>query len=253
MKLPRTKHIEGSRVLYETKDSDSVNFSDLKDKFLIIEEKLDGSGVSIFFDQNLDCKIWHRGSPAIGKEYKPLYNWIDIHIDRLFDLLGTKYILFGEWLFKKRTKFYNNLPCYFFESDIYDSQNDIWLSTSKRQELLKEANFIQQVPILTCFKPSSLSQIISLAGKSLYINDNWKNILELKCNMGHFDLDKILQETEQNDLMEGLYIKYEDDNKVLDRYKYVRYNFLKTILNSKTHIIDREFMSNELGVNSQCY
>ena len=46
--------------------------------------------------------------------------------------------------------------------------------------------------------------------------------------------------------MEGLYIKHETDEAVADRYKYARYDFLQTILNSKTHIVDRTIISNEV-------
>ena len=47
--------------------------------------------------------------------------------------------------------------------------------------------------------------------------------------------------------MEGLYIKVEDDEVVLDRLKYVRYSFMQTIIESNTHWIDRPIIPNKLN------
>jgi hypothetical protein len=70
MKLPRTLHIEGSRLPPGAIDPDAIQFNRLVGQFLVIEEKIDGAGVSIFFDDKLNLEVWHRGSPAIGKEYR---------------------------------------------------------------------------------------------------------------------------------------------------------------------------------------
>ena len=47
--------------------------------------------------------------------------------------------------------------------------------------------------------------------------------------------------------MEGLYIKVEDDEQVIDRLKYVRYSFLQSILESNTHWLDRPIIPNKLS------
>ena len=36
------------------------------------------------------------------------------------DVLGDRYILYGEWLYAKHTVFYNSLPHYFLEYDLLD-------------------------------------------------------------------------------------------------------------------------------------
>ena len=46
--------------------------------------------------------------------------------------------------------------------------------------------------------------------------------------------------------MEGLYIKVEDDDTVVERLKYVRYSFLQTVVESKTHWLDRPIVPNKL-------
>lgn len=60
------------------------------------------------------------------------------------------------------------------------------------------------------------------------------------------DLEKVLKETDQSELAEGLYIKHEDEHKVIGRYKYVRYEFVEGIINSGTYLIDREPIRNSL-------
>lgn len=239
MKIPRTLHIEGSRLPQGKADPSAVQFAKLAGQFLVVEEKVDGSGVSIFFDEQLCPQVWHRGSYASGREFTLLSKWVNFHYEELFDLLSDRYILFGEWMLHKHTIFYDCLPHYFLESDIYDRQESIWLSTMARNNLLSKQSFIRQVPVIGALKPTSLSQLTGLIGKPLYQTDMWQTMLSHKCEMLDQDLDKVLGQTDQSGLMEGLYIKHEDDNQVVGRYKYVRLEFLNTILNSGSHLIDR--------------
>jgi hypothetical protein len=244
IKLPRTLHIEGSRLPKGAVDPEAIQFPKLAGEFLVIEEKVDGTGVSIFFDANLNLQIWHRGSPALGKEFRVLHNWAKLYEMELYAILEERYVLFGEWMAHKHSIFYDTLPDLFLESDIYDRKENLWLSTMARNFLLTGYQFIHQVPVLAALKPNSLNQIISLIGKPKYQSDKWRLNLWNSCEKSDQPLDKILKESDQSGLMEGLYIKHEDDRQVVGRYKYVRYEFLETILNSGSHLIDREPVSN---------
>lgn len=246
MKLPKTLHIEGSRMPSGKTDPEAVEFNKLNGQFLVLEEKVDGSGVSIFLDTRLNLQIWHRGSSAIGKEYWQLHAWAESHYEDLLFLLGERYILFGEWMHDKHTIFYDQLPHFFLESDVYDKDRELWLSTNSRNDLLRGHNYINRVPVIAAFKPSDLKQITNLVGPSKYQSNKWQEILELKCNMLGIDFTKALAETDKSNLMEGLYIKQEDDFQVLNRYKYIRYEFLQNILNSGTHLRDRVPITNGL-------
>ncbi len=44
--------------------------------------------------------------------------------------------MYGEWLHKKHAIFYDALPHYFCEFDIWDRHNNCFLSTQKRHQLL---------------------------------------------------------------------------------------------------------------------
>lgn len=245
MKLPRTQHIE----LSGKPGAETVSFENhLYQKYLVIEEKLDGTGVSIEFDQNLDLQILHRGtSKAVGSEYNLLYRWAEVFKEELHTVLSTRYIMFGEWLYNKHTIFYDILPCYYFESDIYDTENDIWLSTKARYDLLKDYRFmIASVPIYSEGKYSTIYQILSLYGPSLYRSPKCKEILQNQCIQYNYDYGQALEETVFcMDCSEGLYIKEEDDLEVINRYKYVPASFINTIEHSG-HIAFRPLLPNKL-------
>lgn len=245
IKLPRTLHIEGSRMPPGSVDPEAIEFAKLKGQFLVVEEKLDGTGVSLWFDEKLDLQIFHRGSPANGVEFELLHTWANLHLDDLYDLLGQRFVLFGEWMYLKHSIFYDELPIdgtqpiYFLESDIYDSKACHFLSTAIRHSMLQPYPFIHSVPVLKSFEPSSLNDLISLIGKSEFQSKSWIKRLQSRCEKSGQKFDKLLQETDQSGLMEGLYIKHEGERHVADRYKYVRYDFLQTILQSKSHYKDR--------------
>lgn len=246
IKLPRTRHIESSG-LSSALDPDVVQFNKLSGEFLTVEEKLDGTGVSIFFDSQLQPQLWHRGSPASAKEFHRLHVWVGTYADDLFDILEDRYVLFGEWMLHKHNIFYDRLPAYFFESDIYDRKNEIWLSTFARTSLLSGRDFIRSVPVLAAFKPTKLSQLTDLVRQSMYQSEHWAEVLWNKSEKEGLELKTLLSECDRSDLAEGLYIKHEDEKQVLNRYKYVRREFVENIINSGTHLIDRVPFHNVLS------
>jgi hypothetical protein len=245
IKLPRTLHIEGSRLPAGQVDPEAVPFEKLAGQFLVIEEKVDGSGVSIFFDDQLVPQIYHRGSPATGKEFRELHSFVKVFETDLYSLLEDRYVLFGEWMLHKHSIFYDRLPHYLLESDMFDKRSGIFLSTAARNAMLTgHTAYIKSVPVIASFKPTKLSQLTQLIGKPKYQSDNWREILWNKCDMYDWDLEKILKETDQSELMEGLYIKHEDERQILGRYKYVRYEFVNTIINSGSHVRERDPIHN---------
>ena len=58
-----------------------------------------------------------------------------------------------------------------------------------------------------------------------------------------------MQQTDNTNLMEGLYIKLEEDGIVKQRYKYIREDFIDKILNSSGHWLDRSVVPNQLSKN----
>ena len=63
------------------------------------------------------------------------------------------------------------------------------------------------------------------------------------------DPAQALRETDPSGLMEGLYIKVEEQGAVLGRYKFVRAGFLQTVLESGSHWMDRPLLPNRLSAD----
>jgi hypothetical protein len=53
-------------------------------------------------------------------------------------------------------------------------------------------------------------------------------------------------ETDASDAMEGLYVKVEEDGRVVERYKLVRESFLTTVQASDSHWLERPIVPNQL-------
>lgn len=241
IKLPRTLHIEGSRMPPGKSDPEAIQFAKLRGEPLTIEEKVDGTGVGICFEENA-LAIYHRGTKlenftGKNKEFWPLYTWAIRNLDDLGWMLGDRYIMFGEWMYLKHHIFYDRLPHWFLESDIYDQQDQVWLSTKRRTKLIEQysAIGIRQVPVLKEMQPTKLKQLTELIKRSQYQSEHWPAMMWKFCEVEGIELDKVMHHTDKSGLMEGLYIKHEDDKQVLGRYKYVRYEFVNEIVNEGVH------------------
>lgn len=149
-------------------------------------------------------------------------------------------MLYGEWLYAKHTVFYDALPHFFCEFDIYDRDADVFLSTPRRRELLAGTP-VQSVPVLHRGPVLDLAELTSFIGPSTFRTKNWRRAL-LESASAH-----VLGETDQSEDMEGLYIKWEDDHQVRGRYKWVRPTFLTAVLDSGTHWMDRPIVPNQLA------
>ena len=60
------------------------------------------------------------------------------------------------------------------------------------------------------------------------------------------DAEQIWKETDASDLMEGLYIKVEEEGRVVERYKWVCASFLTSVLDSGSHWLRRPIIPNQL-------
>ena len=142
IKYPRTPHLEGSRLQPGDEDLSQVPFSYIKGKYIVIEEKVDGANSAISFNSDGELLLQSRGHYLTGgyreRHFNLFKQWASVHQEAFFKVLGTRYIMYGEWLYAKHTVYYDNLPHYFMEFDIYDKEKKIFLSTKRRREMLKE-------------------------------------------------------------------------------------------------------------------
>lgn len=249
-KYPRTRHIEGSRLQTGDEDLKIVKFEEIKDKFIVIEEKVDGANCGISFDENEKLYLQSRGHYLNGdygeKHFELLKTWANCHKTKLYELLGNRYIMYGEWLYAKHTVFYDELAHYFMEFDIFDKKTEKFLSTEKRREMLKNYKFIKSVLVLYEGKVQSLKELAAFLGHSNFKSPNNKKILKERCEKLNLSFEIAKRQTDNTDLMEGLYIKVESKDKVVNRLKYVRSSFTNTILDSETHWVNRPIIPNKL-------
>jgi RNA ligase len=248
-KYPRTPHIEGSRRQPGDEDLDSIPFSQIADQYVVIEEKVDGANAAISFDTQGQLLLQSRGHYLTGgfreRHFNLFKQWAHSHYAELWDVLGDRYILYGEWLYAKHTVFYDRLPHYFLEYDLLDRSSGQFLSTAARKKLLNGLA-VTSVPVLFEGKLSSHKQLVSLLQQSHFIGSAHIDRLHQLCTEQGLNADLAIKQTNQSSLMEGLYIKVETPELTIDRYKYVRADFLTTILQSETHWLNRPIIPNQL-------
>ena len=246
-KYPRTLHIQGSRSQPGDEDLKDVPFAKIKDRYLVIEEKMDGSNVGVSFVDG-ELKLQSRGHYLSGgpreKQFDLFKSWGYQHICELRELLGEQYVMYGEYMFAKHTIFYDRLPDYFMEFDILDLETQKFLSTSKRKEMLKNFPFINSVKVLKEGLFQDVEEIKNLITSSFFIGENFVSFFRKMVSSQNLNVERCEKETDLSGLMEGLYIKVEEKGEVVERYKWVRESFLTTVSDSMSHWMDRPIVKN---------
>mgnify|MGYP000760881429 FL=1 len=93
-----------------------------------------------------------------------------------------------------------------------------------------------------------MDEILGYLGDSRYISaDHIAHLREDAERLG-LDADRICRETDASRTMEGIYIKVEENDEVVDRMKYVRASFLQTVEESQSHWLDRPIVPNRITV-----
>jgi hypothetical protein len=246
-KYPRTRHIEGSRLQSGDEDLECVPFAEIAGEYLVIEEKVDGANSGISFDSDANLLLQSRGHYLTGgpreRHFNPFKQWAASKADILFDILTDRHVLYGEWLYAKHTEFYDKLPHYFMEFDIMEKSTGTYLDTETRHAMLAGTGVVS-VPVLGRGNYSDISEVTAFVGKSLYKSPEFAYNLQLQCEKHGVDLETTIRGTDMSDLAEGVYIKHEKDGKVVGRYKWVRADFLATILSSDGHWLERPIVPN---------
>jgi hypothetical protein len=218
IKYPRTPHLFGSRGTDDDKHLSAVDSARfIADESLIVEEKLDGTNVGIHFTSAgrmvLQCR-GHEITAGMHPQYDLFKQWTMGKRTDLELMLEDRYILFGEWLYARHSVHYRRLPHYFFEFDIFDKHEDVFLNLASRLKILAGSG-VQTVPVLHRGKATQ-EQLHALIGQSSY--------------------DSAFQNPETgrtDDLMEGLYLRTEAAGRVTGRAKLVRPEFVEKVKQSE--------------------
>ena len=173
--------------------------------------------------------------------------WATVHRDAFYQVLGKRYIMYGEWMYAKHTVFYDALPHYFLEFDILDRETGVFLDTLTRHDMLKDTPVVS-VPVLSSGYCKTKEEMLKNLGRSRYVTENQQqNLWRAAVKLG-LDPERNCKETDLSGFMEGLYIKVEEEGQVVERMKYVRAAFLQCVDFSESHWIDRPIIPNQLAV-----
>jgi RNA ligase len=257
LKYPRTPHLEGSRLQAGDEGQEHVRLATLAGSHAVVEEKLDGANVGISFTSGGALLLQSRGHYLVGggreRQFAPFKLWACAHEARLLALLEDRYVMYGEWLYAKHSVSYDRLPHWFCEFDIYDRVEDVFLSTPRRHAMLAGSPIVS-VPVLQAGALSRDARALrSLVRPSLAKSAQWRSAFEQSVRRQDLDLALAWQQTDKSDLSEGLYIKVEDAHQVLGRYKWVRPDFVQTILDSGSHHSTRPVIPNGLAPGVDLY
>ena len=249
IKYPRTPHLQGSRLQPGDEDLSQRPFSDIAGKHVVLEEKIDGANSAISFAENGELRLQSRGHFLMGgyreRHYDLLKQWAAVQQDKLFKVLGSRYIMYGEWMYAKHSIYYDLLPHYFMEFDVLDRESGKFLDTPSRHELLKDLP-VSHVPVLASGFFKNIDEILKHLGNSQYISAQHIEHLREDAERLGLDADQLCRETDAARTMEGIYIKVEEKGEVVDRMKYVRASFLQTVETPQTQWLDRPIVPNRI-------
>ncbi len=194
-KMPGVE-IRGDKVLSESERDEFLRHD------LVVEEKADGANMGISFDPDGNLRVQNMGAylqlPGSG-QWKKLGDWLEPRTDALFEHLSGNLILFGEWCYARHSVSYACLPDWFLGFDVYDSRAGRFLSSARRNALLK-AMAITPVPIIA-------------RGRFTYR-----------------EIQELLSESAFGDQpAEGVYLRYDEGDWLEQRAKLVRPSFIQAM------------------------
>ncbi len=218
---------------------------------------MDGANSGISFSDTGELLLQSRGHYLTGgpreKHFSLFKTWANRYRNELYELLGSRYLMYGEWLYAKHTVFYDALPNYFMEFDIYDKEKQEFLSTPRRMQLMEGFDFIAPVKILFEGHLLDITALHGLVTRSHFITPDSKSTLRKLAAQQALNIVQIQQETDSSELMEGLYIKVEEEGVVKERYKFVRADFLTAVMQSESHWLDRPIIANQLQAGIELF
>jgi hypothetical protein len=219
-KYPRTQHILDSRFQPGDHDLAAAGFEAIAGRHLVVEEKVDGANAAVSFSADGQLRLQSRGHFLTGGHRERHFNlfkaWAHAVEPLLKPVLGSRYTVYGEWLYAKHTIFYDALPHYFLEFDVLDASTGAFLSTPARRALLAGLP-IHSVPVLYEGQISSPEALKRLIAPSMYKSPCWRERLAAAIEAGSHHEEYTQKQTDSSDLMEGLYIKVEEAGETVGR------------------------------------
>jgi hypothetical protein len=106
---------------------------------------------------------------------------------------------------------------------------------------------VVSVPVLRAGSFDHLGELTGLVRPSTCRTAGWRESLREAAAHAGVDPERAAAETDAGEEMEGLYLKVEQGDRVVDRLKWVRAGFLQAMLESGSHWLDRPIIANRLA------
>ncbi|MFX5747767.1 RNA ligase family protein, partial [Acinetobacter baumannii] len=62
------------------------------------------------------------------EQYEQFKKWCLTNVEKLWEILESKYVLFGEWVYCQHAVTYDQLPDFFIAFDLLDKETETFLS-----------------------------------------------------------------------------------------------------------------------------
>jgi hypothetical protein len=256
-KYPRTPHLEGSRLQEGDEGYDHIPYRTLTGAYIVVEEKLDGANCGISFSEGGELLLQSRGHYLVGggreRQFNILKAWACAHENWLMERLEDRYVMYGECMSKKHSVWYDFLGHHFLEFDVLDRKRGIYLSTAARAELLAGGPVLSVPVLYSGIAPKKLVDLLWNLGPSVAKTRRWKKRFEETVTREQLDVKAAWKHSDDSTYAEGLYIKVEQDGETVGRYKWVRADFVQTIIDSNMHHSEQPFIPNLLAPGVDIY
>jgi ATP-dependent RNA circularization protein (DNA/RNA ligase family) len=217
-RFPRTPHLIwlGQDEARDDKVLGSEEAGELLNGVVLVEEKIDGANVGLSLSDT-GIRAQNRGAyidrQTCHPQFAPLFRWIDTHRHALTEALAPNLILFGEWCYGVHSVRYTKLPDWFLAFDVYDRNRDEFWSAVRRDELTDRIG-LARVPTVAQGRFTVLDIVRMLPASTL-----------------------------SDGPAEGVYVRRDDDHRLVARAKVVRPEFVQQI---DTHWSGRRMQTNTL-------
>jgi hypothetical protein len=239
LKSPRTMHLVGSGIPGSGDASERLRWEDICGRFVILEEKIDGSEVSFHFDGDANLVGRERANVidlslrgGAERHLDMFKDWLALRADEFFERIEGRYIVYAEWCALAHCILYDSLPDYFIECDVQDKLTGEFLSTGRRAELLDGLGIVS-APILFSGAAVRHPDPSALVGRSAFCSGDpsggWHSSPTNRGKVldpGRFDM---------SGTSEGIYGKIEEDGIVAARFKWIREDFVLRIVDGGRH------------------
>lgn len=147
------------------------------DKFItgepiVIQEKIDGSNASLYYDIETNSLKACSRRLELSEEntLNGFYNWVQsLPTDKVKEIIGDRYIIFGEWMTKHSIKYPDDVMKNFYMFDVWDKKTEQYLPFEDTRSIfnrLSECGIERFVPIFYTGAFVSWEHTLSFVGKT---------------------------------------------------------------------------------------